>query len=64
MSVQTGLARLLKPGNEIVVPMDVILTLTSMSDVPSFQVCNVPVLILPLSATEVELPVAFLWLSS
>jgi len=31
-----------------------------MSDIPSFQVCNVHVLILPLSATEGQLPVAFL----
>lgn len=64
VSFHTGLARLLKPGNEIVVPMDITVTLTSMSDTPSFHICNVHVLILPLSATEEELPVALLWLSS
>lgn len=44
--------------------MDITLTLTSMSDTPSFQVCNVRVLILPQSATEAEPPMAFLWLGS
>lgn len=35
-----------------------------MSDTPSLQVCNVYVLILPLSAPEERLHVVFLWLSS